>query len=155
MPCCLVLFLAPVLKGQDLSVPSYCIHDRAKHSAGCGNATHSLLAFQFTGKGFKNSASWNGSAFPRPPLASVACLSLHLTHTHTHPPPSSVIFPAATDVFGPRPFFISLELFQIYRLKCSWRRCSCSHMVHMVFLIVSYIDASEYFFGFSRQGFSV
>lgn len=76
--CCLVLFLAQVLKGQDLSVSSYCIHDRTKHNTECGNATQSLLSSSLV-KGLKNAAGWNGSAFHVPSLASLACLSsIHL-----------------------------------------------------------------------------
>lgn len=47
-----VLFLAQVLKGQDLSVSSYCIHDRTKHNTECGNATQSLLSSSLV-KGLK------------------------------------------------------------------------------------------------------
>lgn len=125
LACCLVLSLEPVLKGQDLSVSSYCIHDGTKHSADCGNATQFLLSSSLV-MGFKTQPV--GMLLPFP------CLLLHplLICLSSVCPPPSVVFIAATDVFGLRPCFISSELLQIRRLECSWRRDSHSHMLHEV-----------------------
>lgn len=83
LACCLVLSLAPVLKGQDLSVSSYCIHDGTKHSADCGNATQFLLSSSLV-MGFKTQPVGMLLLFPchlLHPLL-VICLSVCLSVLH-------------------------------------------------------------------------